>query len=139
MAKVNMQSKVALSADQLWNVIGGFNALPKWHPAVQSSESTGDKSGSTRTLNLVGGGQIVERLETLDAKARRYRYSIISSPLPVAGYESELQVQDNGDGTSTVTWSSQFSPAGATEGDAVKVVQGIYQAGFDNLKKMFGA
>ena len=31
-----------------------------------------------------------------------------------------------------------WHPAGASESDAVKVIQGIYQAGFDNLKKMFG-
>jgi mxaD protein len=138
MAKVNMESKVNVGADVLWNTIGGFNALPAWHPAVQSSESTGDNAGSTRTLNLVGGGQIVERLETVSKDEKRYRYSIVSSPLPVLNYEAELQVKDNGDGTSTVAWSSNFQPAGTTENDAVKAIQGVYQAGLDNLRKMFG-
>ena len=139
MARVNMQSKVNVGADMLWNTIGGFNALPAWHPAVQSSEATGDKVGSTRTLNLGGGAQIVERLETVSKEEKRYRYSILSSPLPVADYEAELMIKDNGDGTSTVNWSSDFQPAGgASEGDAVQTIQGIYQAGFDNLRKMFG-
>jgi hypothetical protein len=138
MAKVNMQSKVNVGADMLWNTIGGFNALPAWHPAVQSSQASGDKVGSTRTLNLAGGGQIVEKLESVSKTEKRYRYSIVSGPLPVANYEAELLVKDNGDGTSTVTWSSEFQPVGS-EGDAVQAIQGIYQAGFDNLKKMFGA
>jgi hypothetical protein len=47
-------------------------------------------------------------------------------------------VKDNRDGTSTLEWSSSFLPAGVPETEAVKVIEGIYQAGFDNLKKMFG-
>ena len=90
MAKVNMQSKVNVGADMLWNTIGGFNALPAWHPAFKSSQATGEKEGSTRTLDLVGGGQIVERLETVSKTEKRYRYSILSSPLPIANYEAEL-------------------------------------------------
>ena len=45
MAKVNMQSKVNVGADMLWNTIGGFNALPAWHPAFKSSQATGEKGG----------------------------------------------------------------------------------------------
>ena len=37
-----------------------------------------------------------------------------------------------------VEWSSACDPAGAPEADAVKVIEGIFQAGLDNLKKMFG-
>ncbi len=45
-------------------------------------------------------------------------------------------VDDNGQ--SKVEWESEFEAAGAPDGDAMEVIQGIYQAGFDNLKKMFG-
>ena len=138
MAKVNMESKVNARADQLWSTIGGFNALPQWNPAFKSSQATGEQAGSTRTLDLAGGGQIVERLDTVDQTEKRYRYSILSGSLPLANYESELSVKDNGDGTSTVRWSSDFQPAGASEEDVVKAVRDAYQAGFDNLKKMFG-
>ncbi|MGE5115921.1 MAG: SRPBCC family protein [Betaproteobacteria bacterium] len=139
MAKVKMETKVPVSADALWQTVGGFNALPKWHPAVASSEATGDAKGSTRTLSLAGGGKLVERLEDADPKRRSYRYSIVAGPLPVADYTAEVHVIDNGDGTSTLEWSSDFEPKGASEQDALGVVRGIYQAGFDNLRKMFGA
>ena len=35
-------------------------------------------------------------------------------------------------------WSSNFEAVGAPENNAVEVIQGIYQQGFDNLKKMLG-
>jgi hypothetical protein len=137
MSKVKMESRVPTTADTLWKTIGGFNSLASWHPAVAKSEATGDKKGSTRTLSLADGGKIEERLEDLSDKERLCRYTILSGPLPVANYIAEIRVRDNGDGTSTVEWSSEFKPTG-TESEAVKTIQGIYQAGFDNLKKMFG-
>ena len=138
MAKVKLDTRLPVAADALWQAIGGFNALPSWHPAVASSEASGEAQGSTRTLGLAGGGSIVERLETADPKRRSYSYSIVSGPLPVADYLAELHVEDNGDGTSTIEWSSEFQPKGASENDAANVISGIYQAGFDNLRKMFG-
>lgn len=138
MSKIKMETRLAASADMIWKTIGGFNALPAWHPAVEKSESDGEIKGSVRTLRLAGGGTIIERLEHISNVERVYRYSIIDSPLPVANYAAEIRVTDNGDGTSTVEWSSEFEPVKAPENEVVKTLQGIYQAGFDNLKKMFG-
>ena len=38
----------------------------------------------------------------------------------------------------TVDWSSQFDAEGASENDAVAIVRQVYEAGFENLKRMFG-
>ena len=137
MAKVNMTTQVYVSPDQLWELIGGFNALPNWHPAVEKSEL--DSEGSVRTLSLAGGGQIVERLESRDHDERVYSYSIMNSPLPVANYTATIRVrEDEGGKNSVVEWSSEFNPAGAPESDAIQAIQGVYEAGFANLRKMFG-
>jgi len=136
MAKVSMSTELDVSSNEVWDLIGGFNALPDWHPAVEKSEL--EQEGSMRRLSLVGGGTIIEKLEKKDDNRRLYSYSIINSPLPVANYVSTLSVTDLGHGKTKVEWSSEFKPSGAAEADAVKVIQGIYQAGFDNLKKMFG-
>jgi hypothetical protein len=131
-----MNSSFKISPDELWNLIGKFNALPDWHPAIQSSKL--EDEGRLRRLSLLGGGEIVERLETIEEGDRLYRYSIVSGPLPVANYTATLRVREDEDGNSIVDWSSEFDPAGASETDAVAAVQQVYQAGFDNLKKMFG-
>ncbi|MHA1165223.1 MAG: SRPBCC family protein [Alphaproteobacteria bacterium] len=136
MAKVSMSTNLNVSADQVWNMIGGFNALPDWHPAVEKSELT--QEGQTRTLSLAGGGTIIEKLEKVDDNARTYTYSIIDSPLPVANYTSTITVSGEGE-NSTIEWSSEFNADGASDQDAMKAIAGIYQAGFDNLKKIFGS
>ena len=136
MARVNMTTDLDVAADELWNLIGGFNTLPDWHPAVESSEL--QEEGSMRKLSLAGGGTIIEKLEKNDPNERVYTYTIVDSPLPVSNYKAEIKVIDQGKGKASVEWSSEFSAEGASESDAINVIQGIYQAGFDNLKKIFG-
>ena len=135
MAKVNMSTEVKVAADRLWQFMGGFNALPDWHPAVERSEL--ENEGAVRILSLTGGGKIVEKLESRDEGERVYSYSIVDSPLPVSNYTATIRIREEG-GKSVVEWSSEFDPAGASEGDSIKAIQGIYQAGFDNLRKLFG-
>ena len=137
MAKISVSAHIPISAEKVWDIVGHFNALPDWHPNIEKSEL--EQGGTVRRLTLVGGGTMVERLERIDDSAQLYRYSITESPLPVTNYVAELHVKPDDDGTGcTVEWSSEFDPKGASAKDAMEVVQGIYQAGFDNLKKLFG-
>ncbi len=135
MAKVDMKTNLNVTADEVWKLIGGFNTLPDWHPAIEKSEL--EEEGSMRRLSLAGGGTIMEKLEKLDDNERVYSYSIIDSPLPVSNYKATLRVKEDDEGMTTVEWSSEFEAKGAAENEAMDVIAGIYQAGFDNLKKMF--
>ena len=135
MAKIDMKTDLNVEPDEVWKLIGGFNTLPDWHPAVEKSEL--EEEGSMRRLSLAGGGTIVEKLVRVDDKERVYSYSIIDSPLPVTNYEATIRVKDDGEGNTSVEWSSEFEAEGAPENEAMDVIAGIYQAGFDNLKKMF--
>jgi len=135
MAKVDMKTNLNVTADEVWKLIGGFNTLPDWHPAIEKSEL--EEEGSMRRLSLAGGGTIMEKLEKLDDNERVYSYSIIDSPLPVSNYKATIRVKEDDEGKTTVEWSSEFEAKGAAENEAMDVIAGIYQAGFDNLKKMF--
>jgi uncharacterized protein YndB with AHSA1/START domain len=139
MAKVSLSTKLPVPARTVWDAIGGFNSLARWHPGVAKSEETKEGSATVRRLTLHGGGSIVERLEAKDDWKRTYTYAIVSGPLPVTGYEARLHVEEHKDGKGcTVEWSSTFEPSGAPEPEAVRVIRGIYEAGFENLRKMFG-
>ncbi len=135
MTKVYMLNTLGVPADTVWRVIGGFNALPDWHPAIEKSEL--DEGGEVRTLSLAGGGTITERLEEHDDAERTYTYTITQSPLPVANYKATIKVSEHDDGCK-VEWSSLFDPHGATEMEASEVIEGIYKTGFDNLRKLLG-
>ena len=138
MANVSISQELPVPAQTVWSVVGGFNALPDWHPAVAKSETQTEGGAKVRTLSLAGGGTIVERLEQVDDKERAYTYSILSGPLPVADYTATIRVRESGAGC-TIEWSSEFTPSGAPESEAAAAIRGVYEAGFENLKKMFGA
>ncbi len=136
MTKVSVSTEIDASADELWNFIGTFNGLPDWHPAVTTSEL--ENEGQIRKLGLVGGGTVVERLERIDDDERVYSYAIVDSPYPVSNYVATIRVRAEGDKKAIVEWSSEFNPAGASANEAMKTMEALYQAGFDNLRKLFG-
>jgi hypothetical protein len=138
MAKVDMSVRLDAPAEKVWDVIRGFDALPCWHPAIARSEESREGAKTRRKLTLQGGGEVVEELVQHDDGKRSYSYTILHSPMPVAGYRSELSVRDESPGHSPVRWSSTFEPTSGSEADATAAIRGIYQAGFDSLKKMFG-
>ena len=39
MIKVSMMTNLGVSADQLWNMIGGFHSISNWHPAIEKCDS----------------------------------------------------------------------------------------------------
>ncbi len=122
MADVKLSVPFPVAASEIWSRIGSFNALPDWHPAVERSEL--EDGGTIRRLHLVGGGEIVEKLEASE-DGKSYTYSIVESPLPVMNYTSTLRVTEGADGKAEVEWSSNFDPVGSPE-EAAEVIQGIY-------------
>ena len=138
MTKVSMSTNIAVSATRLWDMIGGFHSISDWHPAIEKCEIEEDGDVTLRRLSLAGGGELVERLEKSDGDERSYSYSILSSPLPIDNYKSTIRVLEDEDGNVKVEWSSEFDCVDVPETEVVKIVEGIYSAGLDNLKKKFG-
>jgi hypothetical protein len=120
------------SADAVWAKIGDFCGIGKWHPAIEKCVLSAD--GKERTLSLKGGGTIVEKQEKRDDAAHSYTYSIVSGPLPVTNYMSTISVAAAGAG-STITWSGKYDAKGASDADAKKTIDGVYQGGIDQLVK----
>ena len=133
MAEVSVSTRISAPADEVWRLVGGWNALPDWHPAVEQSEI--EQGGHLRHARLADGTEITERLENLDTDERTYTYSITSSPLPITNYRSTITVRGEGN-TSTVEWSTNFEPLGVPEADVVRSLSDFYRAGFENLKKL---
>jgi mxaD protein len=138
------------AADKVWSTVKDFNGLNTWHPAVEKDEIVEGKNntvGAVRLLTLKGGGTIKEKLLAYNPASHSFSYSIVEGVLPVSSYKSSFTVTSTGNGQSSVTWSGRFkrknvgdNPAD-TENDktAVDTINGVYQSGLDNLKKMLEA
>ncbi len=140
MASVNVQEQVAASADQVWQIMADFGGVDKWADPnlIKSCESDGNSAGAVRTLTLADGAVIRERLEAIDASARRFTYAIIGEcPLPVKDYVATAKVTELGADQCQVDWQSTFEPIGSVE-EAEKMVQGIYVGGVAGIRKALG-
>ncbi|HEY0287461.1 MAG TPA: SRPBCC family protein [Pseudomonas sp.] len=135
MATASATLHLPVSADTVWQLVGGFLSLPDWLPLIATSEPA--EGGRLRKLTTQDGAVIVERLEFFDNQTRTYRYSITEGPFPVTDYLATLQVSGAGSNETQVTWSGRFTPNGIPEADAVALFQGIYEGGLQALKANF--
>lgn len=123
------------SPEHVWALIGGFDSLPDWLPFIP--ESIASEGGRVRSLKDPDGNRIVERLMAFDENARSYSYAIMTSPFPVTGYLSTLQVKADGQG-SLVEWSGEFTPVWVNDAEAQALFKGIYEGGLQALAKTLG-
>ncbi|MBK6850223.1 MAG: SRPBCC family protein [Burkholderiales bacterium] len=145
--KVSETITIDAAPDVVWARVKNFAALHDWHPALAGSTTTdGNNVGSVRTLQLKGGGTIVESLETYAEADKRYAYRMKDpGPVPVTNYSSTLQVKPgSAAGTTLVEWRGAFyrgypnndPPPDKNDEAAIAAITGIYKAGLGNLKSL---
>ena len=126
------------SATDIWSVIGGFETVDTWHPAIAACDTMLEGEANIRHLTLGDGSKVIERLDSHDDEAKTYVYTILDAgPLPIKNYQATIKVSGDGP-TSEVIWSSEFEPHGAPEADAQAAISGVYTAGFGALIEKFG-
>ncbi|WP_405121870.1 SRPBCC family protein [Pseudomonas petroselini] len=136
MATASSVIEVPVSADQVWQLVGGFNSLPDWLPFIVKSEPS--DGGRVRHLETADGGVVVERLQTFDNVGRTYSYTIEQSPFPVSAYLATLQVEALSETSAKVTWSGVFTPAvGTTDSAVEELFSGVYSGGLEALRANF--
>jgi hypothetical protein len=136
MATASAFIDIPASADQVWQLIGGFNTLPDWLPFIPSSELS--EGGRVRTLKTADGGTVIERLQTFDNAAKIYSYSIVEAPFPATDYLATIKVEAQGQGA-RVTWSGRFTANGVSDEEVVALFTGIYQGGLEALRANYPA
>ena len=136
MATASAFIDIPASADQVWQLIGGFNSLPDWLPFIPQSELS--EGGRVRSLQTADGAVVVERLQAFDDAAKTYSYSILQAPFPATDYLATVRVEAQGQGA-RVTWSGRFAPVGVSDEEVVALFTGIYQGGLKALRANYPA
>jgi len=136
MATASATIDIPASADQVWQLIGGFNTLPDWLPFIPNSELS--EGGRVRILQTADGGVVIERLQAFDNTARTYSYSIEQAPFPATDYLATIKVEAQGQGA-RVTWSGRFNAKGVSDEEVVALFSGIYQGGLEALRANYPA
>ena len=144
MARVYTSSVINARCDRVWARIRDFNGLPNWHPAIAESRiengEPADKIGCVRDFRLRNGDRIRERLLGLSDHDLFCTYSILESPMGVVNYVATLRLTPVTDGERTFAeWTAEFDCPPEREAELVtNIGTGVFQGGFDALKRAFG-
>ncbi|MBO0829877.1 MAG: SRPBCC family protein, partial [Streptosporangiales bacterium] len=133
MTHVEVTADVRADPDTLWRKIGSFQGVGEWHPLLASVHGEGEGPDAIRTAVGVDGSEQVERLQEVDPTRRLYRYVMESTAMPVRDYRAELRVEPDGDGGSTVRWTSDFEVTGDDHDGTAEVIRGFLDAGLRNI------
>ena len=124
---------IAESSADLWDEIGAFGAVARWHPMLAKVESEGDREGCKRVAESRDGSRQTERLIEFAPKQHFYRYRMEATTMPVDDYIGELRIEDCAGQTSRVVWSAKFKLRSAKAADATDIVRSFLKAGLDNI------
>jgi hypothetical protein len=142
MIKVYRSAVINATADRVWKLVRDFNALPKWHPAIATSEIEGglpaDRVGCVRRFTRRSdGGMLREQLLSLADDTRSFTYNILVSPMPVANYMASMRFTPiTRDERTFAEWWAVFDvTSGAPEATAADIGDNVFVAGFAAIAK----
>lgn len=144
MARVYTSSVINASAARVWARVRDFNGLSNWHPAIAESRiengEPADKVGCIRNFSLRNGDRLREQLLGLSDFDMFCTYSILDSPMPLTNYVATMRLTPITDQDRTfIEWSADFDCAPDREGELLSNIGGgVFQGGFDALKRSFG-
>ena len=144
MVRVYVSSVIDGNAESVWSRVRDFNGMPQWHPGIADSRiensEPADKVGCVRHFHTRDGGMIRERLLALSDYEYSCTYSILESPMGVENYVATLKLTPITDGDRTFAeWTAEFDCDPAREQELVtQIGTGVFQAGFDSLKRQAG-
>ena len=128
----------------VWNVLRDFNGHDRWHPAVATSTieraQAPDKIGCVRRFKLQDGSELREQLLALSDLEQTFSYCLLDTPIPMFNYVATLRLTPVTDGDQTfLEWTAEFDCAPERETELVNNIGGgVFQGGFDALKRAFG-
>ena len=131
------------TASRVWDVVKDYDGVDLWHPMFSGADiisGSNNEPGAYRTLTIQDGPSFDEELLEWDSYNRMYTYRVIDpAPLPIKNYQSTMTVMQLAPGVSNVTWTSSYENASngeMTDDELIAFLNGVYQAGLDQVKGM---
>ena len=143
--KVVRSTVIDAPLERVWAVLRDFSSHDQWHDVVEQSRieggERGDQVGCVRSFTLKDGNRIREQLIALSDTEHTSTYCIVEATVPLLRYVATLTLKRVTDGDRTFWhWESTFAtPPGRERELSEMVAQGVYEAGFENLRRYLRA
>lgn len=95
----------------------------------------GQGVGAIRTVGLVGGGEMRDRVVEIADAERRFRYERFELPFPGENYRGMVEARGRADHRSEIVWGIQFEVAAEKRDELVAFIEGAISDGIDGLEQ----
>jgi NADPH:quinone reductase len=139
--RVTRSTVIDAPIERVWAILRDFNSHDQWHDVVETSRIEGgersDQVGCIRDFTLKDGNRVREQLLTLSDTEFKSTYCIVEATIPLQRYVASVTLKRVTDGNRTFwNWESSFAtPPGRERELRDLVAQGVYEAGFENLRR----
>lgn len=151
--KVIKEIIIKAAPSRVWAVVGDFGAMQAWHSDVIETqlETKLDDDGkaiSYRKLKLRNGGSIIEKQRETQDGEMKLGSVMVEGDIAVSNYSDAITVRPGQTADeSVVTWIGRFNnkadlmqaPVGQDNAAAIAAVEGWFDVGLANLKKVIEA
>ncbi len=133
--KVNVTAVIDVADDKVWSAISAIGGLDRWFPIIATCEVQGKGVGATRICGLENGAKLLEKVEEIDDSARRFRYTIAESPLPVSNYHATVEIEKVASGKTSVSWTAQYEVDDGHRQEMKGMLSSAFTEGIKGLEK----
>lgn len=130
---------VPATPHRVWDLVGRFDAIHRWHPDVPQPSLTGDPAapGTRRVFGAGTQQEMTEELISVDDQARRMVYRLVDPAFPITGHTAEIVVH-SADGGSRVTWTASFDATDEVAQQVEKAMgDGVFVPGLHGIAETF--
>jgi len=133
---VQSQGIVNSNGFTIWQKLIEFGGTEKFVPElIESVDIEGKGIGSLRTIYIKGGGEIIERLTSINTDKMEMKFIIISTPMPIENYEGIFTVTNINDITCSVLFESIYDVLPEQKAEMYNAIKNFQTVFISNLHK----
>lgn len=136
--KVSQTSEaiVNLDANKVWKKLVDFGGTEKFVPdLIEKVILEGNGVGALRTIYIKGGGEILEKLTSINRNKLEMKFIILSTPMPVYNYEGIFQIDPKDDDKCNVKFESIYEVAIQEREEINTIIKNFQETFLSNLDK----
>ena len=136
--KVSQTSEaiVNLDVEKVWKKLVDFGGTEKFVPdLIEKVILEGNGVGALRTIYIKGGGEILEKLTSINRNKLEMKFIILSTPMPVYNYEGVFKIDPKDDDKCSVKFESIYDVAIQEREEINTIIKNFQEIFLSNLDK----
>lgn len=127
---------VNLNAEKVWEKLIDFGGTEKFVPdLIEKVIVVGSGIGAVRTIYIKGGGEIIEKLTSIDPSKLEMKFIILSTPMSVFNYEGVFTVFLQEENKCNVQFESIYEVSVEQKEEMNSIIKNFQETFLSNLDK----